>query len=253
MTNSGGSARSVGTIGGRSVGGHTFMAQGRSFSGPIHSFSGSFGSNAFVHNPAVLGHANFNRGIISRPVNTVAFGGRAIHGFNRGVGFAHAPAFATRGWDFGHTHLWNGHHFGWHNGSWVIIDNGYPYAYGYPYVSTYGYPYDYGADYGYASTYGYPPGYAYDNGSDYATATVPTYGDNTNDYGPTENPTNANSGGDLIVEVQQALANAGYDPGKIDSELGPQSKSAIAKFQRENGLAATGRITRATLSALGIQ
>ena len=248
MAISGGSARSVGTIAGRSVGGHAFMAQGRSFSGPIHSFSGSFGSNAFVHNPAVLGHANFHHGIISRPVNTIAFGGSTIHGFNRGVGFNHAPAFVTRGWDFGHSHVWNNHHFGRHNGSWVIIDNGYPYDYG-----SYGYPYGYPSDYGYGSISDYPPGYAYDNGSDYSTATVPASRDNPGDNRPAENPANANSTGDLIVDVQQALANAGYDPGQIDGELGPQSKSAIASFQRENGLAVTGRITRATLLMLGIQ
>jgi hypothetical protein len=257
-TFSGGTTRSFGggAIAGRSMGGHAFMTPGRSFSSvghfsaPIHS--GSFGSAAFVHNPAVFGHGAFHGGF-SRPVNSVAFGGRTINGFNRG--FAHAPTFATRGWDFGHTHVWNHHHFGWRNGSWVIIDNGFGYPSDYGYPSSYGYPYDYGypSDYGYASNYGYPPDYAYDYGSDYSTATVPTYRENPNDNSPPSSTNNANTADDLITEVQQALANAGYDPGNIDGELGPQSKSALAKFQREHGLTVTGRITRATLSALGVE
>ncbi len=264
---SGGTTRSFagGAVSGRPMGGHVFVAPGHSFvgaghfSGPGHSFPGSFGTGAFAHNPAVLGHGTFHGGVISRPVNNgIAFGGHTVNGFHRGFGVGHAPGFVTRGWDFGHNHEWNHHHFGWRNGSWVIIDSGYGYPYDYGYPSVYAAPYDYGyPDSGYASNYGYPSDYGYNYGSDYATATVPTYRDDSSDYGPPDNASTgkypANSGGDLITDVQQALADAGYDPGNIDGELGPQSKSAIAKFQRENGLTVTGRITRETLSALKIK
>jgi peptidoglycan hydrolase-like protein with peptidoglycan-binding domain len=50
--------------------------------------------------------------------------------------------------------------------------------------------------------------------------------------------------------VQKALVKAGYDPGKLDGRLGPQSKSALRKFQRAKGLNADGLIGLKTIRAL---
>lgn len=55
----------------------------------------------------------------------------------------------------------------------------------------------------------------------------------------------------LIRRVQQALANAGYNPGPVDGIRGPRTLSAIENFQQDNDLA-TGELTKETLRALGV-
>jgi S1-C subfamily serine protease len=50
--------------------------------------------------------------------------------------------------------------------------------------------------------------------------------------------------------AQRALEALGYDPGPADGVLGPRTRSAIAAFQRDNGLQATGVIDRPTADAL---
>lgn len=59
--------------------------------------------------------------------------------------------------------------------------------------------------------------------------------------------------GSTVVAVQRELAREGYDPGPIDGVLGGQTRTAIAAFQRDNGLAATGRIDSALLNELNLQ
>ncbi len=77
--------------------------------------------------------------------STVAFGGSA-YGSNNGRngygGNAHRTyAFQSHpGWSHNRQYDWNGHHYGWFDGAWYIID---PYSYGYGY---------------------YGPNYGYDNG-----------------------------------------------------------------------------------------
>lgn len=56
---------------------------------------------------------------------------------------------------------------------------------------------------------------------------------------------------DLIRKVQQALTDAGLNPGVADGKLGPRSKGALIDFQKQHGLA-EGKITRETLRELGI-
>ncbi|GJL75431.1 peptidoglycan-binding protein [Nitrosomonas sp.] len=56
---------------------------------------------------------------------------------------------------------------------------------------------------------------------------------------------------DLTRRVQQALVNAGYNPGPVDGISGPRTLQAIKKFQQENNLAA-GELTKETLRALGV-
>jgi hypothetical protein len=64
--------------------------------------------------------------------NSVAFGGNAndAHG-----GYGHGQyAFASHnGWNQGRQYYWHGHHYGWYNNGWYIIDP-FPY-YGYGYSS----------------------------------------------------------------------------------------------------------------------
>jgi peptidoglycan hydrolase-like protein with peptidoglycan-binding domain len=50
--------------------------------------------------------------------------------------------------------------------------------------------------------------------------------------------------------IQQALAKAGYDPGKIDGQLGARSKSALRRFQKDKGLAADGLVGSKTIRTL---
>jgi peptidoglycan hydrolase-like protein with peptidoglycan-binding domain len=50
--------------------------------------------------------------------------------------------------------------------------------------------------------------------------------------------------------VQQALVKAGYDPGKIDGQLGGKSKSALRAFQKDHGLSPDGLIGLKTFQAL---
>jgi peptidoglycan hydrolase-like protein with peptidoglycan-binding domain len=63
----------------------------------------------------------------------------------------------------------------------------------------------------------------------------------------------ADTSGSTVAAVQRELAREGYDPGPIDGVLGGQTRSAIAAFQNDNGLAATGRIDTALLDQLGLQ
>lgn len=56
---------------------------------------------------------------------------------------------------------------------------------------------------------------------------------------------------DLIRKVQQALTDAGLNPGVADGKLGPRSRGALIDFQKQHGLA-EGKITKETLRELGI-
>ena len=41
-------------------------------------------------------------------------------------------------------------------------------------------------------------------------------------------------------QIQQALKNAGYYEGDVDGKVGPKTKTAIMKFQKDMGLKADG-------------
>ncbi len=56
---------------------------------------------------------------------------------------------------------------------------------------------------------------------------------------------------DVILQIQKALKAKDYNPGKLDGVLGRDTRVALDKYQRDNGLA-TGGITYETLNALGI-
>ncbi len=50
--------------------------------------------------------------------------------------------------------------------------------------------------------------------------------------------------------IQQALKNAGVYIGKVDGNVGPKTKKAIAAFQAQNGLKADGKVGPKTWKAL---
>lgn len=55
-----------------------------------------------------------------------------------------------------------------------------------------------------------------------------------------------------ISHVQRLLRRDGYYKGTIDGLDGPGTHAALRHFQRDNGLAITGRLTPRTMSTLGI-
>ncbi|HEX4872723.1 MAG TPA: peptidoglycan-binding domain-containing protein [Nevskiaceae bacterium] len=57
---------------------------------------------------------------------------------------------------------------------------------------------------------------------------------------------------ETVLELQQALARAGYDPGKIDGRLGAQTLEAVKSYQGAQGLA-QGGVTLETLERLGVR
>ncbi len=51
-------------------------------------------------------------------------------------------------------------------------------------------------------------------------------------------------------QIQLALRNAGYNPGKIDGRIGKQTREAIKAFQRANSIPADGKVGKQTWEAL---
>lgn len=58
------------------------------------------------------------------------------------------------------------------------------------------------------------------------------------------------SSGAAVVELQRALAQAGFDPGPVDGRFGAQTERAVKAFQRANGLDADGVVGPLTQRAL---
>jgi hypothetical protein len=56
----------------------------------------------------------------------------------------------------------------------------------------------------------------------------------------------------VIANVQTALQEQGLYQGEVDGLLGPQTRGAIADYQRANGLAETAAIDEPTLESLGM-
>lgn len=55
-----------------------------------------------------------------------------------------------------------------------------------------------------------------------------------------------------VRDAQLALNEKGYDVGRVDGQFGPNTQSAVRRFQSEKGLAQSGRLDSATLAALGV-
>src|SRR6056297_2913309 len=60
-----------------------------------------------------------------------------------------------------------------------------------------------------------------------------------------EGPTRAD-----VMEVQRLLVQLGYDPGRPDGLMGPNTSSAISAFQSANGRPQTGTVTDALMARL---
>ena len=56
----------------------------------------------------------------------------------------------------------------------------------------------------------------------------------------------------VIANVQTALQQQGYYQGEVDGLLGPQTRAAIADYQRANGLPDTAAVDQPTLESLGM-
>jgi peptidoglycan hydrolase-like protein with peptidoglycan-binding domain/LysM repeat protein len=68
----------------------------------------------------------------------------------------------------------------------------------------------------------------------------------------TTNPTLKNgSSGAAVTQMQQALKNAGFDPGAVDGQFGPNTERALKAFQSANGLVADGICGPLTWAKLG--
>ena len=54
-----------------------------------------------------------------------------------------------------------------------------------------------------------------------------------------------------IERAQQALKDAGHDPGAVDGVMGGRTTAALKAYQKQEGLEPTGRLDDATLTKLG--
>jgi hypothetical protein len=88
-----------------------------------------------------------------------------------------------------------------------------------------------------------------------ATANGSTANSSATTDASTQSSTNGSmaAGDENVREVQQALAQAGHDPGPVDGQMGPSTKRALKDYQQAKGIEATGELDQATTSALGIQ
>ncbi len=57
--------------------------------------------------------------------------------------------------------------------------------------------------------------------------------------------------GEAVRDVQNRLAAAGYSPGAVDGDFGPNTERAVRRFQSANGLTVDGIVGPQTWSALG--
>jgi peptidoglycan hydrolase-like protein with peptidoglycan-binding domain len=56
-----------------------------------------------------------------------------------------------------------------------------------------------------------------------------------------------------VLQAQERLKAAGFDPSSIDGTLGPQTRDALRRYQQTRNLPATGELDEGTLQALGIK
>jgi len=54
------------------------------------------------------------------------------------------------------------------------------------------------------------------------------------------------------IQIQQALQTAGYYRGTLDGKIGPQTRTAVQAFQRDNGLGVDGVVGRQTWGKLKV-
>ncbi len=84
------------------------------------------------------------------------------------------------------------------------------------------------------------PAYGYDSSYNSYSYDEPIYGYQDRDPGQ------------MIASVQTELQRLGYYQYAVDGLMGPATRAAIARFQRDNGLSITSAIDRPTLQSLGL-
>jgi peptidoglycan hydrolase-like protein with peptidoglycan-binding domain len=55
-----------------------------------------------------------------------------------------------------------------------------------------------------------------------------------------------------VRQIQQALQDKGQNVGEIDGIMGPRTQAALRQYQQSQGMQATGRVDRQTISSLGL-
>lgn len=60
---------------------------------------------------------------------------------------------------------------------------------------------------------------------------------------PKKSPPPKAEPGNPIAAAQEALRHLGYDPGPSDGVVGPKTREAVKKFERDHGMPETGEIT----------
>jgi hypothetical protein len=66
-------------------------------------------------------------------------------------------------------------------------------------------------------------------------------------------PATASAADGNVRSAQAALQAQGYNPGSIDGHMGPNTRSALMKFQQDKGLTPSGTLDDATQAALGVK
>ena len=120
------------------------------------------------------------------------------------------------GWDPGSTYYWQGSRWRCYDGIWAVVNIGWPYDW-------YAYPYPF-----------YYDGLVYYDGDVYQPGGMPV-------------------SSSMVADVQNALANDGYNVGGVDGIDGPQTQNAIAQYQSDSGMQPTGAIDGPLLQSLGLQ
>lgn len=68
---------------------------------------------------------------------------------------------------------------------------------------------------------------------------------------PAGSTATAMNGDANVMKAQNALNSQGYDAGRADGVMGPNTRAAIAKFQADRNLPQTGALDAPTMNALG--
>ena len=197
----------------------------------------AFNRNAGTQNRMANG-TTFNRGnrnlalrqtTNANRVNTAAIAGNQVASTavsnRRNIAsnqFAFRSGNFHRGWNPARSYVWNHHHWRNYNGVWAVYDAGWP-----------------------DDWYGYPYPFAYDN-SVYYDGNVYDPGIGAQPAAVGESPNS------VVSSVQSDLAAQGYNPGPADGIPGPQTEQAIAQYQQDNGMPATGQIDSTLLDSLGL-
>jgi hypothetical protein len=85
------------------------------------------------------------------------------------------------------------------------------------------------------------PAWGYDESASYYPYDGPIYvGDNRTPFDQ------------VVADVQASLQEQGYYHGDVDGLMGPQTREALADFQRDHGLITTAALDQPTLSSLGL-